>query len=146
MEHGPDGIYKWIANYMDHWSKYRVHFLMAQKGAVEVAHGLKTRVLAYFGVPRVLQSDCGHEFNNHQITTILKDWPGKAEIVHRRPRHPQSQGLVERGNRTVEAKLACRFDRDRDRCMVRMATKYSMLVEARNSYNATKLLGQKAPN
>ena len=35
---------------------------------------------------------------------------------------------------------------DRDRCMVRMATKYSMLVEARNSYYATKLLVQNAPN
>ena len=35
---------------------------------------------------------------------------------------------------------------DRDRCMVRMATKYSMLVEVRNSYHATKLLVQKDPN
>ena len=30
-------------------------------------------------------------------------------IVHGRQRHPQSQGLLERGNRTVEAKLACKF-------------------------------------
>ena len=109
MGHRPDGIYKWIAHYMDHWSKYHILFPVAHKSAVEVAHGLKTRVLAYFGVPRVLQSDCGREFNNHLLTTIVKDWPGKAEIVHGRPRHPQSQGLVERGNRTVEAKLACKF-------------------------------------
>ncbi len=91
MGHRPDGIYKWIAHYMDHWSKYHILFPVAHKSAVEVAHGLKTRVLAYFGVPRVLQSDCGREFNNHLLTTIVKDWPGKAEIVYGRPRHPQSQ-------------------------------------------------------
>ena len=71
MGHRPDGIYKWIAHYMDHWSKYHILFPMAHKSAVEVAHGLKTRMLAYFGVPRVLQSDCGREFNNHFITTIV---------------------------------------------------------------------------
>ena len=34
---------------------------------------------------------------------------------------------------------------DRDRCMVRTVTKYSMSVEVRNSYYATKLLVQNAP-
>ena len=85
MGHQLDGIYKWIAHYIDHWSEYHIHFPMVHKSAVEIAHDLKTRVLAYFGVPRVLQSDCGCEFNNHLITTIVKDWPGKAVIVHGRP-------------------------------------------------------------
>ena len=59
---------------------------------------------------RVLQSDNGCEFDNHLIASVMREWPGKAEIVHAgRPRHPQSHGLVERGNRTIEAKLACKF-------------------------------------
>ena len=115
MEHQPDGIYKWIAHYMDHWSKYYISFPMQHKSAVEVAHSLKTRVLAYFGVTRVLQSDSGRAFNNHLITTIVRTGPVRQRLY--RQMHGQNGYQV-----------------------------YSMLVEARNSYYATKLQVQKAPN
>ena len=58
---------------MDHWSKYHVLFPMAHKSAVEVACGLKTRVLGYFGIPKVLQSDNGREFDNELVTSLIKD-------------------------------------------------------------------------
>ena len=32
------------------------------------------------------------------------------QIVHGRPRHPQTQGVIERAHRTLEQKLATQFD------------------------------------
>ena len=31
MGHQLDGIYKWIAHYIDHWSEYHIHFPMVHK-------------------------------------------------------------------------------------------------------------------
>lgn len=50
-----------------------------------------------------MQSDNGSEFGGMQ--RILDEWPGSCSIIHGRPRHPQSQGLIERGNRSVQEKL-----------------------------------------
>ena len=46
---------------------------------------------------------------NHIIEDLVERWPGKVTIVNGRPRHPQSQGLVERGNAKVEELIACRY-------------------------------------
>ena len=41
------------------------------------------------------------------MQAVLDDWPGNVcSILHGRPRNPQCQGLVERGNRVVEQKLS----------------------------------------
>ena len=109
MRHRPDGPYNWIGQYMDHWSKLHVLFSLQQKSAAEVALNLETKVFAYFGLPKVLQSDNGREFVNTIIHQVVADWPGEVTIINGRPRHPQSQGLVERGNGKVKEMLACRF-------------------------------------
>ena len=33
---------------------------------------------------------------------MMKSWPGETKIVHGRPRHPQSQDLVEKSNGTMD--------------------------------------------
>ena len=33
----PDGIYKWIGHYMDHWSKFHVIFPLSRKSCAKVA-------------------------------------------------------------------------------------------------------------
>ena len=38
--------------------------------------------------------------------TLLKSWNLDIQMVNGRPRHSQSQGLIERGNREVEKKLS----------------------------------------
>ena len=40
------------------------------------------------------------------IDAMFKRWGGDVTFVNGRPRHSQSQGLIERGNRTVEMKIA----------------------------------------
>ena len=91
---------------MDHFSKYHVLFPLKQKTADEVASLLEERVLAYFGPPKIFQSDNGREFVNQVIRALFTRWGGNTTFINGRPRHSQSQGLVERGSRTVEKMIA----------------------------------------
>jgi hypothetical protein len=52
----------------------------------------------------ILQSDNGREFVAAIIQEVMTLWDGVV-IVHGRPRHPQSQGSVERANQDIEAML-----------------------------------------
>ena len=110
MRHRPDGIYKWIGHFMDHWSKMHVLFPLARKSAAEVALNLQNNVFALFGTPRILHSDNGREFVNEIVLTVVKDWPGEVVIVNGRPRNPKCQGLVEQGNFMVEKLLGSRLN------------------------------------
>jgi IS30 family transposase len=51
-----------------------------------------------------LQSDNGKEFTADIIAELLTLWP-EVHIINGRPRHPQSQGLVERANGILQTKL-----------------------------------------
>jgi len=101
----PDESYCYIAHYMDHWSKYHVLWPLMNKSGVEVASGLVHKVFPYFGLPKILQSDNGREFVNEIIREVLRSWPGEVTIINGRPRHSQSQGLIEKGNHLVEMQL-----------------------------------------
>ena len=76
------------------------------KSAEEVCHGLSHYVLPYFGLPQVLQCDNGTEFKNNLVKNVLENWEGSCKVIHGRPRHPQSQGLVEQANGTMERMLS----------------------------------------
>ena len=52
----------------------------------------------------IFQSDNGLEFVASVIRELVTQWPG-TKIIRGRPRHPQSQGGVERGNQDLETKL-----------------------------------------
>jgi len=53
-----------------------------------------------FGAPFILQSDNGHEFAKKIIQNLTDMCPGM-KLVHRKPRHSQSQESVERSNQDV---------------------------------------------
>ena len=91
MRHRPDGIYKWIGHYMDHWSKFHVIFPLSRKSCAKVA-----LVFIYLGT---LHSDNGRD------EIVVKKWPGEVTIINERPRNPKCQGMVEQGNSTVEKLL-----------------------------------------
>ena len=78
---------------------------LMRKSALEVAVGLATKVLPYLRLPEILQSDNGREFVNEIVKETLKLWPGQVVIINGRPRHSQSQGLVEKGNHCVEMQI-----------------------------------------
>ena len=110
MQHLPDGEMNWILHLIDHWSKFNLAYPIHRKSAASVANALKTHVLPIFGVPRILQCDNGREFVNKTIQSLLEDWPESAQIVNGRPRHPQSQGLVEQAHHTLERMMASKIE------------------------------------
>ncbi|CAF0917641.1 unnamed protein product [Didymodactylos carnosus] len=67
-----------------------------------------------FGPPRILQSDNGREFTAKVILDLKKTWP-ELVIVNGRPRHPQSQGLIERENAVVQQMLGKWIDTNKTR-------------------------------
>ena len=109
MQSRPDGDYKYIGHFVDHFTKYHVLFAMKSKSANIVASNLVHKVFSYFGVPKIPHSDNGREFVNRVIENIIKSWPGRVQLITGRPRHSQTQGLVEQGNYTVERMLSALF-------------------------------------
>ncbi|XP_076045792.1 KRAB-A domain-containing protein 2-like [Oratosquilla oratoria] len=99
----PDGDFKYIMTYANHFSKFCVLRPLTSKRAEEVAANLLDIFLT-FGAPAILQSDNGREFVNAIIAELSVLWP-ELKLVTGRPRHPQSQGAVERLNGVIQDKL-----------------------------------------
>lgn len=96
----PDGRFKYVMVYQDHFTKYLFLRALETKTAVEVANNLMD-ILILIGPPDELQSDNGREFKNKVAASISNFWNG-FKMIHGRPRHSQSQGSVERANRHIE--------------------------------------------
>jgi hypothetical protein len=97
----PDGDMKWILHYQDHHDKMSYLCAMPNKEAKTVALELLPSFLMQ-GPPVTLQSDNGREFVAQVIEELMKLWKD-CIIVHGSPRHPQSQGSIERANADVES-------------------------------------------
>ena len=95
--------HKWIMVYQDHLTKYCVLRPLTSKRAAEVAFQLMD-IFLLLGAPQILQSDNGSKFTASVITELKVLWPDLL-MVHGKPRHPQSQGSVERLNCDVKDML-----------------------------------------
>jgi len=104
MQAQSDGEYKFILVYQDPLTKYVLLRPLKYKRAEDVAYVLLD-IFTTFGAPSILQSDNGREFANKVVTEICAMWP-ELRIVHSKPRHSQSQGLVEQANQNIENMLA----------------------------------------
>src|ERR1051325_7827966 len=100
MQSMPNGQYKWILVYQDHLTKFCVFRPLSSKRASEVAYQLLD-IFLLLGAPQILQSDNGSEFTASVISELRLLWPDLL-MVHGKPRHPQSQGSVERLNCDVK--------------------------------------------
>ena len=95
--------HKWIMVYQDHLTKYCVLRPLTSKRAAEVAFQLMD-IFLLLGAPQILQSDNGSEFTASVFTELKVLWPDLL-MVQGKPRHPQSQGSVERLNCDVKDML-----------------------------------------
>jgi hypothetical protein len=93
----------WILHYQDHHDKRSYLRVLSNKNAMTVAAVLLIHFVQQ-GAPVILQSYNGKEFVAKIIGELMKLWPD-CKIVNGSPRHPQSQGSVERANAYVEKML-----------------------------------------
>jgi hypothetical protein len=100
MQSSPQGQFKWIMVYQCHLTKFIILRPLTSKRAGEVAFQLLD-IFLLFGAPVILQSDNGTEFTAQVITELKQLWP-QLVMVHGKPRHPQSQGSVERANSDIK--------------------------------------------
>ncbi|XP_064094340.1 KRAB-A domain-containing protein 2-like [Macrobrachium nipponense] len=103
MQSCAKGKYKWIIVYQDHLTKYCILCPLTSKRAAEIAFQLMD-IFLMFGAPQILQSDNGGEFTALVILELKLLWPDLL-IVLGKPKHPQSQGSVERLNSDVKDML-----------------------------------------
>ena len=92
---------------IDHWTKFNFAFPLQSKEAEFVAEIFRTYIFPYFGIPKIFHTDNGREFfANSIIENLIESWQSDIQIIHGRPRHPQTQGVIKRAHRTLEQKLA----------------------------------------
>ena len=97
--------YKYILNYQDHLTKFVILKPLKSKKGSEINESLLD-IFTTVGVPQILQCDNGNEFSEIKEKLFDKYWPA-CKIVRSRPRHPQSQGSVERANGDIMNMLRC---------------------------------------
>ena len=100
--------YRWLLVYQDHFTKFIRLRPLKHKSAEEVSEVLED-FFCELGPPHFLQSDKGGEFKNNILFSLLnKNWPD-TKIVHGKPRHPESQGSVDRANCDLKNALASKM-------------------------------------
>ena len=92
----------------DYFTKWVEVFPIPNQEASTVAKKLVDQLFCRFSVPQQLHSDQGRQFEASVITEICKIL--HIEKTHTTPYHPQSDGLVERFNRTLNSMLATCVD------------------------------------
>ena len=95
---------RYIIVAVDYFSRWPEAQPLKEANANTVANFLYREIICRFGAPQVLQSDRGTHFLNQ----VIKELTEKFRIKHSlsSPYHPQSNGLVERFNRSLCQGLA----------------------------------------
>ena len=132
--------YNFLLVYQDHLTKFVVLRPIKTKTATEVSATLLD-IFCLIGSPHILQSDNGREFKNVNLATMIRElWPS-CRIVHGKPRHPQSQGSVERVNQEIKKVLGALMRENNDPCWV----KYVSLAQHSINTSPHSTLGNKSP-
>ena len=95
---------KYILIIADYFTKWVEAFLLPNQKAKTVADKLVNEVICRFGVPLMIHSDQGRNFESALFAEVCQ----LLDIQKTRttPYHPQSNGKVERYNRTLEMQLS----------------------------------------
>jgi transposase InsO family protein len=124
---GGHGKYNYILTAVDHFSKYAYAWALESKTSEGVEQELR-RMFMMFGYPRSCQADNGSEFKG-MVAELLKE---KAVIyTHGQPYKPQTQGVVERFNQTIQDRIASIMHE------VGEQDWFNVLDQAVGSYNTT---------
>ena len=102
--------YKGLLMCVDHFSKYAEAFPLKEFTSKSAALAFSDGWILKYGAPETLQSDRGSQFESE----MFQEFCSFNDIVkkHSTPYHPQSNGLVERQNRTLTTMLKKQISRD----------------------------------
>jgi hypothetical protein len=90
---------KYIVTAMDYLTKWPEARALSEATAEKVADFIYEQIICQHGCPQIILTDRGTHFNNNMISRLME----KFEIKHllSTPYYPQTNGLVERFNRTL---------------------------------------------
>jgi hypothetical protein len=94
---------KYILVVVDYLSRYPEAIPMPSQEATEVADAFLKHIVGRWGVPNRIITDLGTNFQSQFVQRIFKELG--AVNLRTSPYHPQTDGLVERYNRTLKATL-----------------------------------------
>lgn len=98
--------YSWILNIIDCFTK-RVHlYALKNKGSKEIAK-IVDKLFTEEGPPAIVQSDNGLEFKNDDMRAVTTKH--HCQHIFSAPYSPQSNGAVERSNKTLKALIFRQF-------------------------------------
>lgn len=95
---------RYIVGVVDAFTKWPEAYAVPDIKAETVAKGLVANVISRFGVPRALHSDQGTSFENDVFQDVCRILG--AQKTRTTPMRPQSNGQIERFNRTLTDMLA----------------------------------------
>ncbi len=103
---------KYILVVSDYFTKWTQAFALPDQTAQTVADVLMTQYISLFGTPCQLHSDQGRNFESELFQELCRLLG--VEKIRTTPYRPQSDGMVERFNRTVQQMLKAYVNEDRD--------------------------------
>ena len=89
---------------IDHLTRFVILAPFRNKAATTIARVLVDRVFSVFGVPEILHSDQGTEFENHLVRELQTVFGYKQNRTT--PYRPQGSSVSERAHRTMHNMLA----------------------------------------
>ena len=97
---------------VDCFTRWTDAFPLPDKTAQSVADAFFNQIVCWFGMPSVIHSDQGREFENKSMQELCL--LGGSHKTRTTPYHPERDGMVERFNRTLLIMLAMFAGKNRD--------------------------------
>ena len=109
----------------DYFTRWVEAYAIPNQEAITVARKLVNNMFCRFSLPEQLHTDMGAQFESKlikEMCTLLH-----INKTHTTPYHPQSDGLVERLNRTIQAMLATAIDEkdEWEECLPKVCLAYN---------------------
>ena len=104
--------YEYIMVVEDYYTKYAEAYSLVDHTAQTVGDKLLTEFICRFGVPLTIHTDQGREFESRLFQHLCEALG--ADKTRTTPYHPQSDGMVERQNRTIQQMLSAYVNERRD--------------------------------
>ena len=130
-----------IITCVDYHSKYLVSGALKDKTASSVALFIYNNIICRFGVPTIILTDQGSEFNNH----VFRSMTNMVAIKHCKTSayNPRANGLAESTNKMIQTQLRRLCANDRRKWVALLPTvvfNYNSSVHSSTGYTPHKML------